>query len=164
MSTTCVGNMRAPRRPTVRRSRLTRAGAKRVLAEPTAPALEVELTGAMRAVEVLERELVQSGRRLFAASLEHVEAARAALERRLDAAGLPRARPYDLRHSFASLLLHEGRSVVYVARQLGHSAKVCLEDYGHVIDELEDAPQLPAEDAIRQARVAHVPREFPRAR
>lgn len=28
----------------------------------------------------------------------------------LEAAGLPRARPYDLRHSFASLLLHEGRS------------------------------------------------------
>jgi hypothetical protein len=25
-------------------------------------------------------------------------------------------RPYDLRHSFASLLLHEGRSVIYVAR------------------------------------------------
>ena len=61
------------------------AGAKRTLAEPTAPALEVELTGAQRAVEVLERELVQSGRRLFAASLEHVDAARAALERRLDA-------------------------------------------------------------------------------
>ena len=41
----------------------------------------------------------------------------------LEAAGLQRrARPYDLRHSFASLLLHEGRSVIYVARQLGHSA------------------------------------------
>ena len=32
-------------------------------------------------------------------------------------------RPYDLRHSFASLLLHEGRRVIYVARQLGHSAR-----------------------------------------
>jgi integrase len=30
---------------------------------------------------------------------------------------------YDLRHSFASLLLHEGRSVIYVARQLGHDAR-----------------------------------------
>ena len=39
----------------------------------------------------------------------------------LDAAGLERCRPYDLRHSFASLLLHEGRSVVYAARQLGHN-------------------------------------------
>jgi integrase len=27
--------------------------------------------------------------------------------------------PHSLRHSFASLLLHEGRSVIYVARQLG---------------------------------------------
>ncbi len=29
---------------------------------------------------------------------------------------------HDLRHSFASLLLHEGRSVIYVARQLGIGA------------------------------------------
>ena len=35
-------------------------------------------------------------------------------------------RPYDLRHSFASLLLHEGRSVIYVARQLGHGAQLTL--------------------------------------
>jgi hypothetical protein len=33
-----------------------------------------------------------------------------------------RRRP--LRHSFASLLLHEGRSVVFVARQLGNDARV----------------------------------------
>jgi integrase len=58
------------------------------------------------------------------------------------------ARPYDLRHSFASLLLHEGRSVMYVARQLG----LTLSTYGHVIDELDDVPQIPAEDAIRGAR------------
>jgi len=37
-------------------------------------------------------------------------------------AGLvPVPRPYDLRHSFASLLLAEGRTVHYVATQLGHS-------------------------------------------
>jgi integrase len=57
-----------------------------------------------------------------------------------------------LRHSFASLLLHEGRSVMYVARQLGHDARLTLSTYGHVIDELDDAPQIPAEDAIRAAR------------
>jgi site-specific recombinase XerD len=28
------------------------------------------------------------------------------------AAGVAQARPYDLRHSFASLLLHEGRDVI----------------------------------------------------
>ena len=59
---------------------------------------------------------------------------------------------YDLRHSFASLLLHEGRDVIYVARQLGHGAELTLRTYGHVIEELEDSPRLPAEEAIRQAR------------
>ena len=72
--------------------------------------------------------------------------------RALRAAMVKHARPYDLRHSFASLLLHEGRSVIYVARQLGHGADLTMGTYGHVIDELEDAPQLPAEDAIRAAR------------
>jgi integrase len=68
--------------------------------------------------------------------------------------GIEGARPYDLRHSFASLLLHEGRSVIYVARQLGHGAELTMRVYGHVIEELEDRPQLPAEDAIREARLA----------
>jgi integrase len=72
--------------------------------------------------------------------------------RLLAEAGVARARPYDLRHSFASLLLHEGRDVIYVARQLGHGAELTLRTYGHVIEELEDAPQLPAEEAIRLAR------------
>lgn len=69
------------------------------------------------------------------------------------AAGRPDVtRPYDLRHSFASLLLHEGRSVIYVARQLGHSATLTLSTYGHVIEELEDAPRMKADDAIACAR------------
>jgi hypothetical protein len=45
-----------------------------------------------------------------------------------------------------------GRSVIYLARQLGHDARLMLGTYGHVIDELEGAPQIPAEDAIRAAR------------
>jgi integrase len=69
-------------------------------------------------------------------------------------AGIEGGRPYDLRHSFASLLLHEGRSVIYVARQLGHGAELTMRVYGHVIEELEDRPQLPAEDAIRESREA----------
>jgi integrase len=70
----------------------------------------------------------------------------------LDDAGLAYQRPYDCRHSFASLLFHEGRSVVYVARQLGHSTAVCMRTYAHVIEELEDAPRISAEDAILAAR------------
>jgi integrase len=72
----------------------------------------------------------------------------------LEAAGVGHKRPYDLRHSFASLLLAEGRSVHYVARQLGHAASMTLDTYGHVIDEFEDAPRIDPETEIRAAREA----------
>jgi hypothetical protein len=83
-----VGDLRRRHAEALEHDRATEAefasGAKRKLAEPTAPPLELELTGATRAVDVLERELVAAGKRLFAASLEHVPAAQAALEARLD--------------------------------------------------------------------------------
>lgn len=79
--------------------------------------------------------------------------------RAAQAAGVPDATPYTLRHSFCSLLVHEGRSVIYVARELGHGAQLTLETYGHVIDELDEAPRLEAEAAIRQARSLLVPSE-----
>jgi integrase len=79
---------------------------------------------------------------------------RRAFNRGIQATGLGHARPYDLRHSFASLLLHEGRSVIYVARQLGHDARLTLTRYGHVIDELEDRPRIDAEAVIAHARLA----------
>lgn len=78
---------------------------------------------------------------------------RRAFHRAVGAAGLAHARPYDLRHSFASLLIHEGRSVIYVARQLGHDAWLTLTRYGHVIDELEEIPGIEAEAAIASARL-----------
>jgi integrase len=69
------------------------------------------------------------------------------------AAGLPQARPYDLRHSFASLMLHEGRvGVVDLASQLGHSPTMTLNTYGHVIAELREAPKQSAADQINAAR------------
>ena len=42
--------------------------------------------------------------------------------------------------------------MIYVAEQLGHGAALTLGTYGHVIAELEDAPRLSAEEAIREAR------------
>jgi integrase len=82
----------------------------------------------------------------------------------LTQAKLAYQRPYDLRHSFASLPFHEGRSVVYVARQLGHSAELTIRTYGHVIEELEDAPRISAEEAIAAARRGeHVRYLFDRA-
>jgi integrase len=77
------------------------------------------------------------------------------------AAGLDQFRPYDLRHSFVSLLFAEGRTVIEVARQAGHSPTMALATYGHVIEELEDTALKPAEDVIRKARARHVPSEFP---
>jgi hypothetical protein len=42
--------------------------------------------------------------------------------------------------------------VIYVARQLGHSAALTMRRYGHVIEELDDAPRITAEHAILAAR------------
>jgi hypothetical protein len=42
--------------------------------------------------------------------------------------------------------------VIYVARQLGHDARLTLGTYGHVIDELDGMPHIDAETAITSAR------------
>jgi integrase len=80
------------------------------------------------------------------------------------AAGLEDFRPYDLRHSFVSLLFAEGRTVIEVARQAGHSPTMALATYGHVIEEFEGAETRPAEEVIREARSRRVPSEFPQRR
>src|SRR5437763_16163137 len=68
-------------------------------------------------------------------------------------AGLdPAPRPYDLRHSFASLLLAEGRQPLYVARQLGHSLAVLLSTYAHLIDEYAEGDGIDAEAEIADDR------------
>jgi hypothetical protein len=61
-------------------------------------------------------------------------------------------RPYDLRHSFVSLLIHEGRNVVDVARQAGHSPTMTLDVYAHVFDEFDPGERVSAEEEIRRAR------------
>ena len=50
----------------------------------------------------------------------------------LEAAGLPNFRVYDLRHTFASLLLADGAPITYVAALLGHSKPITtLQYYAH---------------------------------
>jgi len=67
----------------------------------------------------------------------------------------PVPRPYDLRHSFASLLLAEGRQPLYVARQLGHSFPVLLSTYAHLIEEYAASPHaIDAEAELTKARAA----------
>jgi integrase len=70
-----------------------------------------------------------------------------------EAVGLDGARPYDLRHAFPSLLIHEGRlSVVEIAAQLGHNPTVCLDTYAHVMAEQRGAEPVSAEQEILTAR------------
>jgi integrase len=73
------------------------------------------------------------------------------------AAGVERPRAYDLRHSFVSVLIHEGVSILEVARQAGHTPTVALNTYGHVFDEFEPAERTTAEAQIRRARDELVP-------
>jgi integrase len=77
------------------------------------------------------------------------------------AAGVPKARPYDLRHSFVSLLIHEGVSIIDIARQAGHNPTMTLEVYGHVFDEFDPTERVSAETQIRRARGESVPVSYP---
>lgn len=67
-------------------------------------------------------------------------------------AGLPRTtRPYDLRHTAASLRLAAGQNPIFVARQMGHSPSMLLDRYSHVIDAFEEQ-HIDIEAEIEAAR------------
>ena len=67
-----------------------------------------------------------------------------------ESVGIDGARPYDLRHAFASLLIHEGRlSVVEIAAQLGHNPTVCLDTYAHVMAEQDGGEPIERRGADR---------------
>ncbi len=69
------------------------------------------------------------------------------------ACGLPAdVRPRDLRGSLASLLIHEGRSIVEVAAWMGHSPEVCLRDYAQILNDVSPEGRVSAEASIRSAR------------
>jgi integrase len=72
---------------------------------------------------------------------------RRVFDKALEKAGLRKVRVHDLRHTFASLLIQAGESLVYVRDQLGHhSIKVTVDIYGHLapggnkaaVDRLDD--------------------------
>ncbi|HZD60951.1 MAG TPA: tyrosine-type recombinase/integrase [Anaerolineae bacterium] len=59
---------------------------------------------------------------------------RRTFKRALRKAGLPDIRFCDLRHTYASLLIHQGVGIATVQRYLGHaSMKTTLDTYGHII-------------------------------
>jgi integrase len=75
------------------------------------------------------------------------------------AAGVPGVRPYDLRHSYISLLIAQGATVVEVAQQAGHSPTMALSTYAHLFDEHDRNDHRSPEDLITAARAAHGVRE-----
>src|SRR5205814_5895724 len=58
------------------------------------------------------------------------------------AAGIERPRPYDLRHSYVSLLIAEGHNVVEAARRAGHAPQMALDTYAHVLEGFDPAARL----------------------
>jgi integrase len=78
----------------------------------------------------------------------------------LTKSGLRKIRLHDLRHTFGSLLIQSGASIVYVKEQMGHSSiQVTVDIYGHLIpganvsfvDRLDEAPQDCAETTPHQS-------------
>jgi integrase len=56
----------------------------------------------------------------------------------LDGGDRPKLRFHDCRHTFASLLIASGGTVVFVSRQLGHgSPDITLRVYAHLFDVAE---------------------------
>lgn len=54
------------------------------------------------------------------------------LQRVLKRAGLPRIRFHDLRHTCATLLLHEGCSLREIQSYLGHASYLTTTRYAHI--------------------------------
>ncbi|HYF24711.1 MAG TPA: tyrosine-type recombinase/integrase [Baekduia sp.] len=97
------------------------------------------------------------------ATLEVVQSRKDARHRKRERVKFDGPVPYDLRHTFASLLLAEGRSVHYVAEQLGHGAEQTLRTYGHVIADYRDRQVIDAEAEIRAVRSLAYPSRTLRA-
>ena len=77
----------------------------------------------------------------------------------LSKAGLRKIRLHDLRHTFGSLLIQSGASIVYVKEQMGHSSiQVTVDIYGHLIpsanvsfvDRLDEAVKQEEKTTLQQ--------------
>ncbi|MEA2063450.1 MAG: site-specific integrase, partial [Gemmatimonadota bacterium] len=94
--------------------------------------------------EVIELIFHKSGEPIAQNSIRNV------WKRILRKAGLRDMRFHDIRHTFASQLLSNGQSPVYVKEQLGHSSiQITVDIYGHLIpssnreavNQLDDSPK-----------------------
>ncbi len=83
----------------------------------------------------------------------------------LEKAKLRQVRFHDLRHTFASLLLQQGETPVYVKEQMGHSSiQVTVDLYGHLIPggnkQAVDRLDTPVEE-LQPATPAQPPHAYP---
>jgi integrase len=75
-------------------------------------------------------------------------------------AGIRKIRLHDLRHTFGSLLIQSGASIVYVKEQMGHSSiQVTVDTYGHLIpganvsfvDKVDELPKQEEKTTLHQS-------------
>jgi len=84
--------------------------------------------------------------------------ARRYMEPALTAAGLRRFRFHDLRHTFGSLLIQAGASLVYVRDQMGHSSiQITVDCYGHLVPGA-DIANVDRLDAVKKPATKRNPR------
>ncbi len=77
-------------------------------------------------------------------------------------AGLGRdLRPYDLRHTAASLYAAAGWNHLEIARQLGHSPEESVRTYQHLLDQSQGRDRRTIDEWILEARADSVPDLFP---
>lgn len=74
-------------------------------------------------------------------------------------AGIPGLVPYDLRHTFASRLIAEGRDIYWIARQLGHNPTQTLNTYGHLFESRYSGERVPDGVAANGEALSEEPRE-----
>lgn len=71
----------------------------------------------------------------------------------LRAADVERCVPYDLRHSFASLMIQAGYSAAELAAEMGHAPTLTLDTYAHLFSEFARGERVDPVEAITQARM-----------
>lgn len=51
----------------------------------------------------------------------------------IEKAGVPKIRPYDLRHTYVALMMSEGKELYHISKRLGHSQySTTVDQYGHL--------------------------------
>ena len=67
----------------------------------------------------------------------------------LKAAGLQKIRFHDLRHTFASMMIHQGANIKYIQKQMGHAkATTTLDVYSHLLKESDPDSAQELENSV----------------